>query len=679
MIFAIKEFILFSIQFCFIVSQQCANLNQCSCSISLNAFQAICDESNLVVYQQNILGSVQTSVDSIIINNLNIQSFPDNFCLFNHLKIIDLARNQIASNITGSTFSCFFELRYLNLSSNNIRFIEENAFDFNSKLIDLNLSFNRIEQIPLLLFKYKLNNLQYLYLQGNYLKEIDVWFFYLKQIKIVDLRFNNISKFKNEDNFRIDNEMIFSTLAQSELIDLRYNMIEGFNDDILRLYNVCNYTSYLFFIRLLYSLRIDENPLQCNCTTSFNFINFFVTLTLKNFLNNQNNIFNAKCTNSNYNGRSIFNFAVLNTDRDCLVNFAFSDANCPFVKPPSTFKIETTTATITEVTNAFVIPQNLLNEPDKKLNQTSLSSYNDAQIAGYIIGLLGFIFLFIFLIYFLCPIEILAICFDCVPFFYLICPCKSGIKRDKEFDLFISYNRINEDWVLKKLVPFIVENNLVENYTLHYDNGNKSNEVFGKYIRDKMNRSSCILFILSDAFLIKEWNNGEFRQHLRYLITQEKTRFVAVQMHDICDEEVDEYFTDKLQIPSFISIENDEYFFWKKLAYFLYTNRNIRSVQPITSIDYVPRPNDDINFESHNIKRPIIHMPEETSKNIVSKIESRFSKSRAYEKKRTKKKTNLKKNEFVMESSQENRYEINRINNDYFTKDEYVDSLILTK
>lgn len=45
-------------------------------------------------------------------------------------------------------------------------------------------------------------------------------------------------------------------------------------------------------------------------------------------------------------------------------------------------------------------------------------------------------------------------------------------------------------------------------------------------------------------------------------------------MHDICDEEVEEYFNDKLQIPTFVSLENDEFLFWNKLAYFLYTNNN---------------------------------------------------------------------------------------------------------
>jgi hypothetical protein len=107
---------------------------------------------------------------------------------------------------------------------------------------------------------------------------------------------------------------------------------------------------------------------------------------------------------------------------------------------------------------------------------------------------------------------------------------------------------------------------------LHYNKENKLNETFGDYVEDAMSRSSCILFVLSDSFLMREWQNKRFQEHLRHLILKEKSRFLAVQMHDVCDEEVEEYFTEKLQIPRFVALESDEFLFWQKLGYFLYTN-----------------------------------------------------------------------------------------------------------
>ncbi|RNA41497.1 leucine-rich repeat and fibronectin type-III domain-containing 5-like [Brachionus plicatilis] len=678
---ALIGFIFFSIQFFLHLCQVCPN--QCNCNITLNSFEVNCGaNSSPNIDEQNILNNLNAAfVDTIIIRYSNLQLFPAGLCNFNGLRILDLSNNQITSNITGSLFSCLFELSTLSLSSNRVQHISQNAFDFNAKLISLDLSFNRIETIPFALFAYKLQNLQNLFLQGNAIKELDVWYFYLKQIKTVDLRFNSISILKNDNNFIIDNEQIYSSLASATLIDLRNNSIEKFDDDILKLYNICNQTNYLFFIRLLYVLRIEDNPLQCNCSTSFNFQNFFQSLNSKNFLNTNNSIFRAKCTNSKYFGRNIFNFAVLNEDSDCLVDYAFTESNCPFVVTTTSTKSTTTTTTTTQITTTttesttatpgLVIPQNLINEPEKILSESNLDYFNDAQIAGYIIGVFGIAFLFFLLMYFLCPIEILAICFDCVPCFYAICPCKSGVKRDKELDLFISFNKNNKDWVDQKLLPFINEQVLVQNYTLHYDYDNKSNQVFSDDVKDKMDRSSCILFILSDAFLINEWNNSEFRLHTSYLITREKTRFLAIQMHDICDEEVDEYFTDKLQIPNFVSIENDEFLFWKKLGYFLYTNQSTSAVHPAVSIGYLARPNDDINFDPLDIKGPIVNDP-----NIS---DTEFPWSKVYSKQKPLRETiDQPEKTFSPEiypkkysvPSQENNYEILRLNNQYFPLEE---------
>jgi hypothetical protein len=98
-----------------------------------------------------------------------------------------------------------------------------------------------------------------------------------------------------------------------------------------------------------------------------------------------------------------------------------------------------------------------------------------------------------------------------------------------------------------------------------------------------------------------------------------------VQLHDVCDEEVEEYFRQKLQLPTFVSLENDELLFWKKLGYHLYTNDvDPEDVMPVEEKEkekpvkaepayystkyYNAKPNDDIDFDRYNINRPIIHL-----------------------------------------------------------------------
>lgn len=382
------------------------------------------------------------------------------------------------------------------------------------------------------------------------------------------------------------------------MIDLRYNTIRNFDDSTLSLFGVCDLTHTSFLFQLLYPMRLDYNPIDCNCVNMFNFLTFSQQLINSNSLNSTENLFRyyPKCvTPSAYTNLNVFSY--INPSQDTTCSTSAADRTlCP------------------SGTNDG---QNLLAPPSIPLKTEEQRGLYSAQIAGIVLGLLGFFILFFLLLYCICPIEILSCLFTCIPFFYSCCPCKSGVKREKEFDLFISYNRSNSQWVKNKLIPFLNEKCVVENFILHYNSENRENEVFGPYIRDIMNRSSCILFVLSDAFLMNEWNNRDLQLHLRYLITREHTRFVCVQLHDVCDEEVDEYFVDKLQIPRFVSLEVDEFMFWTKLGYHLYTNDSDDRVVPVQTKYYVrdtpdyssSRPNDDLDFDAYLINRPIIHLP----------------------------------------------------------------------
>lgn len=80
-------------------------------------------------------------------------------------------------------------------------------------------------------------------------------------------------------------------------------------------------------------------------------------------------------------------------------------------------------------------------------------------------------------------------------------------------------------------------------------------------------------------------------------------------MHDVSDDTVEEYFRGKLQLPYFVSLENDEFLFWKKLGYHLHTNDvSHQVVVPLPKTQIVVQPNDNIEFDRYNINRPIIHL-----------------------------------------------------------------------
>jgi Leucine-rich repeat (LRR) protein len=550
----------------------------CSCSFLQNVQEIKCSQAQATT----IFSLPDVSINPILTSTLGItltysyvQRIPSNLCqLAQSLKIIDMSNNLIDQAIDSTTFNCLYNLEFLVLKNNSISSIAENTFDNLRNLRYLDLSRNKIRTIPVNAFANKLPRLSTLIMSYNLLTNLDFWFLYMTSLNYLDLSNNQISSFTNQikwNPYVVSLNSGFSQiLANAELFDLSFNSISKLDDDVLLLYSICNIYEFTYFVRLLNKMQLTGNPIDCSCIKSYNLLTFYQAYALNSAPSAISyRVFSSTCqTPASFRTFSAFTFTNPNT---C------SSLSKPF---PTQYCGNTSTV-ITTTTPATVLNNNILNTPQLLLNgdpdQVTGSDYfnyklTDSQIAGIVIGFFGALLLFLILFYCMCPIEVLAVIFGCVPYFYKICPCKSGVKRDKEYDLFISYNKVSENWLKHNLIPFIKENYFIDNYILHYNEANRENEIFGPYIKDIMSKSSCILFILSDQFLMKEWNNRYLREHLRYLITKEKTRFITIQMHDVSDEEVEEYFRQKLQLPQFVSLENDEFLFWTKLGYFLYTN-----------------------------------------------------------------------------------------------------------
>lgn len=136
-----------------------------------------------------------------------------------------------------------------------------------------------------------------------------------------------------------------------------------------------------------------------------------------------------------------------------------------------------------------------------------------------------------------------------------------------------SYNKSSERWVKNKLVPFVKNNCFMDKYSLQYGSDNKTKEIFGPTVRDLMNRSACTLLVVSHDFLLQEWNNLEFREHVIALTSKNTTRLVCVQMHEVMDEVVEEHFGTAMRNLRFDRLQCDEIMFWAKLAFILFTNQ----------------------------------------------------------------------------------------------------------
>lgn len=539
----------------------------CTCDFTKNILTLTCSQYSSSFSLPSAPSVPDLSSTLSIIAKFNyLLSLPANLCQFqSSLRILDLSSNLINSSITASSFNCLLNLEFLNVSINSLNTIDPNAFILMSSLLVLDLSYNKITFLPATLFTgNKLQKLKYLYLNNNLLKDIDVWFFYLKSIIKIDLSNNQITQFRNRINWS-PTTITSTQLSNATIVDLRYNYLARFDDSILTSYGLCTAQDLSYFFYLMNVVRIDQNPLNCSCS-SYNMLMFYQTLLSSQSIALSSNLFKATCLYpSQYIGLSIFNFT--------------SPDSCSSISTPLANSCQITTTPATLSTESIQNPNN----PELLLGSQPfqpVSPYlNDGQIAGVVIGFVGAVLLLIILLYCLCPTEILACLFGIFPAFYRVCPCKSGVISHKYYDVFISYNKSSENWIREKLLPFMRSKRSNDKYFLQYDPSNVNQEKFGSFTRGKMDNSAVILIILTDKYLMKEWQVTEFRNHLRHLLTKvpndnkDRTRLICIQMNDVSDEEVDDYVRHKLQIPRFISLENDEFYFWHKLNYFLHTNK----------------------------------------------------------------------------------------------------------
>lgn len=251
----------------------------CDCYFRSNNLSITCSRpqlnGNFQLPNATLLADIITQTNSIHLQNSYLQRLPSNICQYGTtLKYLDMAFNSISSNLSGRYFECINKLEILNISTNKIQFIYEDTFNYMLNLRELDLSNNLIKSITYKVFQYKLPSLTKLSLRSNLLKEIDVWFLFLKSITYIDLSSNQIYRFRNDIQWSPYYSLAYTQLTYADMVDLRYNYISKFDDDILRLFSICNINEFNYFITLFNKLRIDRNPIDCSCQ-SFNMLTFY--------------------------------------------------------------------------------------------------------------------------------------------------------------------------------------------------------------------------------------------------------------------------------------------------------------------------------------------------------------------------------------------------------------------
>lgn len=415
----------------------------CSCAITSNQLNLTCTTST----------SANTFISGLGSNGCSSQST---------ITAAYMANNAISqAPLTASMFNCMAaSLLTLDLSHNQITTLSNYTFDNMTSLVTLDLSYNNISSIPVYLFadlnvnRRILTKLEYLYLQNNKIVSLDPWFFYLQSIDTISIANNQISTFTNNLRFYMTNGVIDPALIQSISFDLSGNKIAHFDDYLLSIYGICTKLNLTFFLQFMYQTNLSSNPLYCDCSRSYSMVTMVYQLKQASALNTQNPIFTTSLcknvTNPSYFGYSAIDFYSANPT---LSTCKSSNYTCP-------------ASLLVNSVNVSVLAQVGLPEYDLKVSSTPTAFYA-GYICGIIIAFLGALILFCLLMYLICPIEILACLFTLCPCLFSWCPCKSGYRREKEYDIFISFNPSNHKWVLNKLIPFIESNKSTSSIPVH--------------------------------------------------------------------------------------------------------------------------------------------------------------------------------------------------------------------
>ena len=267
---------------------------------------------------------------------------------------------------------------------------------------------------------------------------LDSWFFFLTSAQYINLSGNAIFNFSNNLNFNMNSKVAFPVARnQIQSLDLSSNKIQYFDDYILGLYSICDQYNMTLFLQFMYNTSLTNNPLFCDCSNAFS-MNLLTSALLKaNYpLSTSSSIFQAACqtsSNSDYVGKRVVNFF----DPSSVTAGCSAIYTCPL--NGQSFNRVSAPNTGAQLGSS----------------QTNTNEFYDGYIAGIVIGFLALLLILLIILYCVCPIEIHALCLNCMPCFYQFCPCKRNHRRDKMHDLFISFNKMNEKWISSRLLPFI--------------------------------------------------------------------------------------------------------------------------------------------------------------------------------------------------------------------------------
>lgn len=185
---------------------------------------------------------------------------------YSQLKVLNVAFNNI-SGISRQDFSCFPILKRLNITENKLKVLHDYTFSDLKQLTHLDLSHNQIRLIENQVFMSTQNfsslipKIQTVLLNHNQLKNMELWAFVHKDMRLFNFTHNFISKLTNKEGMDITN--IVNNVKEGAYIDIRHNKLETLQLQNLSIYGVRDFKFMWQIFR--YDIDARNNPWICDC------------------------------------------------------------------------------------------------------------------------------------------------------------------------------------------------------------------------------------------------------------------------------------------------------------------------------------------------------------------------------------------------------------------------------
>ncbi|XP_055628733.1 toll-like receptor 13 isoform X2 [Toxorhynchites rutilus septentrionalis] len=477
------------------------------------------------------------------------------------LRFLDLSHSKLELKAFIALSSLGSQLEYVSYCYTNLPAIMDYLFLMKSiKMLDLSGNSGCARTLNANSMTLLRDSLEVLYFQNSNINRLD-WLLGLRRLKVLNLRKNFLVNLENAP---------FYALSGLESIDISQNFIQSWSHRILHnnpkisVLNVRNNNLLLITMAMMEDfdaleyLAMGGNALQCTC----HYIFFMTMIVRNNFSDLVQNV------NSRNNMSALHN---VQAERTYLFDYTEEDYQCMNFTSKKKINVAQLPLCPRGVDNEYI----KINDTDEyeivseEFAEKSIVLY---AISGSLLLVMLFLVFVIYWNWFYIKYFFKLLKNSAILSFFNddhMCLDKSHLEEETPFhyDVFVSYSDNDRDWILDQMLPNLEREELLT-VCLHERDFQVGYSILENII-SCMDRSRCLLLIVSESFLLSRWCQFEMHLAQHRLLETRRDELILVLLEDIPKRKCPKTLSYLMKTKTYIKwpkerIQEQE-LFWKRL------------------------------------------------------------------------------------------------------------------